>query len=68
MRFNSVSERLLPILKKEKNMVYLGTVAEWIIEFLILGTALLIWAVAAFIIAMLINLAIDFINNVMKEV
>ena len=49
-------------------MVYLGTVAEWIIEFLILGTALLIWAIAAFIIAMLINLAIDFINNVMKEV
>ena len=49
-------------------MVYLGTVAEWIIEFLILGTALLIWAIAGFLIAMLINLAIEFINNLMKEV
>ena len=48
-------------------MVYLGTVAEWIIEFLILGTAFLIWAIAAFLIAMLINMTIEFINQLKKD-
>ena len=48
-------------------MVYLGTVAEWIIEFFILGTALVIWTVGLFMLSLLISTANDFFNKNTKE-
>ena len=42
-------------------------IAEWIIEFLILGIALLIWTVGLFMLSLLMSTASDFLNNNIKE-
>ena len=42
-------------------------IAEWIIEFLILGIALLMWTVGLFMLSLLFSTVNDFFNNNAKE-
>ena len=42
-------------------------IAEWIANLLVLGIAIVIWAIGIFIIAMLVSMAKQGINNLRKE-
>jgi uncharacterized protein YggT (Ycf19 family) len=42
-------------------------ISEWIANLLVLGIAVILWAIGIFIIAMLINMAKEWINNLTGE-
>ena len=42
-------------------------IAEWIANLLVLGVAFILWAIAVFIIAMLVSIANQWIDNLKKE-
>ena len=42
-------------------------ISEWIANLLVLGVAFILWAIAVFMIAMLVSMASQWINNLKKE-
>ena len=51
-------------LKNRRNKMIMFDIAEWIANLLVLGIAVIMWAIGIFIFAMLISIAKQWINNI----
>tara|TARA_R110000751_G_scaffold144948_3_gene248532 strand:+ start:3471 stop:3677 length:207 start_codon:yes stop_codon:yes gene_type:complete len=52
--------------RKEKRMVMFD-IAEWIANLLVLGVAIVMWSIGLFIVAMLMTMAKQWIDNLKEE-
>jgi len=61
-----IAHALCLIKNKRRNKMIMFDIAEWIANLLVLGVAVILWAIGIFIIAMLVSMAKQWINNLIQ--